>query len=86
MTIQQAAGFLGISCLTLVRLLESGEIEFDKPGPYHRVKLDDLAKYQETSRAERRAALSELQRDTLRSNVQVGQLAGLKRLAEFEAE
>ena len=86
MTTQQAADFLGISRPTLVRLLEAGDIAFDKPGRHRRVRLEDLVAYQANFRAERRAALRELQRDTLGAKVQVGNPTEVKRLAEFDAE
>jgi excisionase family DNA binding protein len=57
MTTQQAADFLGISRPTLVRLLEAGDIAYDKPGRHRRVRLEDLVAYQANFRAERRAAL-----------------------------
>ncbi len=86
MTTQQAADFLGISRPTLVRLLEAGDIAYDKPGRHRRVRLEDLMAYQAKFRAERRAALRELQRTSLRAKVQVGNPAEVKRLAEFDAE
>ena len=86
MTTQQAADFLGISRPTMVRLLEAGDIAFDKPGRHRRVRLEDLVAYQANFRAERRAALRELQRDTLGAKVQVGNPTEVKRLAEFDAE
>ncbi|MGO4535860.1 helix-turn-helix domain-containing protein [Leifsonia sp. 2MCAF36] len=86
MTTQQAADFLGISRPTLVRLLEAGEIAFDKPGRHRRVQLEDLVAYQANFRAERRAALRELQRANLGAKVQVGNPAEVKRLAELDAE
>src|SRR5690606_19664066 len=78
MTTQQAADFLGISRPTLVRLLEAGDIPYDKPGRHRRVRLEDLVHYQATFRAERRAALRELQRSSLSSKVQVGNPADVK--------
>ncbi|MGY6496750.1 MAG: helix-turn-helix domain-containing protein, partial [Microcella sp.] len=42
MTTQQAADFLGVSRPTVVRLLESGEIDFEKPGHHRRVRIDRL--------------------------------------------
>lgn len=67
MTTQQAADFLGISRPTLVRLLDAGDIAYDRPGRHRRVRLEDLVAYQAEFRAERRAALRERQR---RSRVQ----------------
>ncbi len=86
MTTQQAAAFLGISRPTLVRLLEAGEIAFDNPGRHRRVQLEDLVTYQANFRAERRAALRELQRASFGAKVKVGKPAEVKRLAEFDAE
>lgn len=86
MTTQQAADFLGISRPTLVRLLEAGDIAYDKPGRHRRVRLEDLVAYQANFRAERRAALRELQRASLGAKVQVGNPADVKRRAELDAE
>lgn len=86
MTTQQAADFLGISRPTLVRLLEAGDIPYDKPGRHRRVRLEDLVDYQANFRAERRTALRELQRANLKSKVQVGNHADLQRLSELDTE
>lgn len=86
MTTQQAADFLGVSRPTLVRLLESGAIDFDKPGRHRRVQLQNLIDYQTQFRAERRAALRELARDNLDAKVQVGEPTSLKRRQEFADE
>jgi len=86
MTTQQAAEFLGISRPTLVRLLEAGDIAYDKPGRHRRVQLEDLVAYQANFRAERRAALRELQRASLGAKVQVGDPAEVERRAQLDAE
>jgi excisionase family DNA binding protein len=84
MTTQQAADFLGISRPTLVRLLEGGEIAYEKPGRHRRVRLGDLLDYQEKFRAGRRGALRELQRANLDAKVQVGNPVDVKRLEELD--
>ena len=86
MTTQQAADFLGISRPTLVRLLEAGDIPFDKPGRHRRVRLEDLVAYQGKFRAERRAALRELQRANVGAKAQVGNPADVRRLSELDGE
>lgn len=84
MTTQQAADYIGVSRPTLVRLLESGEIPFEKPGRHRRVRLDDLVAYQATFRAERRNALRELREANLEAKIQAGDPAHVKRRAELE--
>jgi excisionase family DNA binding protein len=58
----EAAALLGVSRPTLVRLLEAGEIPFDKPGRHRRIRLDDLLAYHERSRRARAAGLDEMVR------------------------
>jgi excisionase family DNA binding protein len=60
LTTQEAADLLNISRPTLVKLLEEGRIPFEKPGRHRKVSLDALLKYQQETRANRRAALREL--------------------------
>lgn len=55
---QEAANLLGISRPTLVKLLESGEIAFTKPGRHRRVQLRDLLDYQRQLHERRRAELA----------------------------
>lgn len=86
LTTQQAADFLSISRPTLVRLLEAGDIHFDKPGRHRRVRLEDLVSYQTKFRAERRAALRDLQRASIAAKTRVGSPADVIRLAELDTE
>ena len=62
LTTSQAAELLGISRPTLVRLLESGEIPFEKPGRHRRIRLRDVLAYQERARRARAARLDEMVR------------------------
>jgi len=62
LTTQEAANFLGISRPTLVKLLEQGEISYERPaaGRHRRVRLNDVLDYQRRKRADRRATLDDL--------------------------
>ncbi|MCL2783445.1 MAG: helix-turn-helix domain-containing protein [Propionibacteriaceae bacterium] len=58
-TTQQAADYLGVSRPTMVRILDLGELPCERPGSHRRIKLADLADYQQKA-ASRRASLDRL--------------------------
>jgi excisionase family DNA binding protein len=63
---QEAAGLLRISRTTLVRLLETGAIPFEKPSRHRKVRLDDLLEYRRRQRSQAEIALAEMVADTER--------------------
>jgi len=60
LTTQEAADFLGISRPTMVKLLETGLVPFERPGSHRRVRLGDLAAYENTERVRRRDILDRM--------------------------
>ncbi len=54
---QQAADMLGVSRPHIVRLLDQGEMSFDKPGVHRRIPVEEVIAYRERRRRERRAGL-----------------------------
>lgn len=64
MTTQQAADYLAVSRPTLVKILESGDIPFEKPGQHRKVRLSDVIAYKEQSRHRVRTGLDEMAAET----------------------
>ena len=60
---QEAADLLRVSRTTLVRLLETGAIAFDKPNKHRRVRMDDLMEYRRRQRQVADQALSDMVAD-----------------------
>ncbi len=63
---QEAADLLRISRTTLVRLLETGVIPFDKPSRHRKVRLDDLLEYRRLQRSQAELALADMVADAER--------------------
>lgn len=57
---QQAAAFLGVSRMTVVRLIDRGELAADGGGVHRRITASELARYRAVSTRRRRAALHDL--------------------------
>jgi len=63
---QEAADLLRISRTTLVRLLETGAIPFEKPSRHRKVRLDDLLEYRRRQRNQAELAFADMIADTER--------------------
>jgi excisionase family DNA binding protein len=59
LTTQAAANVLGVSRPHLVKMLEAGEIPFEKVGTHRRIRFGDVMSYARSRSERRRAALSE---------------------------
>lgn len=57
---QQAAELLGVSRMTVVRLIDRGELVAEGGGVHRRIAATELARYRAASATRRRAALREL--------------------------
>lgn len=71
LTTQEAADFLGISRPTLVKLLEQGEISYERPaaGRHRRVRLSDVLDYQTRKRQQRRTTLDQMTADAVNAGL-----------------
>ncbi len=63
LTTQEAADMLGISRSTLVRMLDAGEIPFEKIRRHRRLYLSDVLEYRERQRRASDEALSDMVAD-----------------------
>ncbi len=57
---QQAADLLGVSRMTVVRLIDRGELAAEGGGVHRRITASELARYRAVSTHRRRAALHDL--------------------------
>jgi excisionase family DNA binding protein len=60
---QQAAALLGVSRMTVVRLIDRGELTAEGGAVHRRVSASELARYQAESSRRRRSAIAELAGD-----------------------
>ncbi|MDR0593000.1 MAG: excisionase family DNA-binding protein [Bifidobacteriaceae bacterium] len=59
LTTGQAAEMLGVSRMTMVKLLEEGHIAFERPRVHRVVRLEDLISYKQARTRQRKAFLQE---------------------------
>lgn len=59
-TTQKAAEILGCSRPHLVKMLESGELDFFKVGKHRRIKFEDVVNYKQKLKAEQKRRLVEM--------------------------
>lgn len=75
---QEAADLLRISRTTLVRLLETGAIHFEKPSRHRKVQLDDLLEYRRRQRSQAELAFVDMVADAERLGLYDADPAGVK--------
>jgi excisionase family DNA binding protein len=89
LTTQEAADLLRISRTTLVRLLETGAIPFEKPSRHRKVRLDDLLEYRRRQRHQAELAFADMVAATERLglyDVDPADVAAALKAARREAE
>lgn len=59
----QAAALLGVSRMTVVRLVERGELRAETSAVHRRIPVSELARHQAEAKTRRRAAMAELAED-----------------------
>lgn len=59
----QAATLLGVSRMTVVRLIDHGELHAETSGVHRRIAVSELERYQSHSRQQKRKAMAELAAD-----------------------
>lgn len=69
LTTQEAADLLHISRPYLIKLLERGEIPFEKVGSHRRIKAEDLFEYQTKAEEDKKQALNELTKQAQELNM-----------------
>jgi excisionase family DNA binding protein len=65
LTTTEAAGLLGVSRPTLIKLLETGQISYTRPNSSRRIPLDQVLAYRDRRSQARRAILDELTADAM---------------------
>ena len=60
LTTQEAADLLGISRPTFIKLLDSGEMPYERPGRHRRVRLVDVLEYRRRRSRQRRESLDRM--------------------------
>lgn len=60
---QRAAALLGVSRMTVVRLIDRGELTAEGGAVHRRISVSELARYQAESSGRRRSAIAELADD-----------------------
>ncbi|MBT8225041.1 MAG: excisionase family DNA-binding protein [Dactylosporangium sp.] len=65
LTTTEAAGLLGVSRPTLIKLLDAGEIGYSRPNSSRRIPLDQVLAYRDRRGQTRRAILDELTADAV---------------------
>lgn len=64
LTTQEAADLLNVSRPYLIKILEKGEIPFEKVGSHRRIKAEDLFKHKSEMEQNKNTALDELSKQT----------------------